>query len=61
METFDYNGHQLIAINHEYPNRKINLPKLSAGTPGSADEVKKLQNIQGVTVMEITETPEGCP
>ncbi|MDP5216424.1 PhoX family phosphatase [Ruegeria sp. 2205SS24-7] len=59
METFGYNGRQLIAINHEYPNRKINLPKLRAGTPGSADEVKKLQNIQGVTVMEITETPEG--
>ncbi|WP_372574449.1 PhoX family protein [Ruegeria jejuensis] len=59
MFTFDHNGHQLIAINHEYPNRKINLPKLRAGNPGSADEVKKLQNIQGVTVMEITETPEG--
>ncbi|MCL6282207.1 PhoX family phosphatase [Ruegeria sp. 2012CJ41-6] len=59
METFDFNGHTLIAINHEYPNRKINLPAAQEGKPANANDVKKFQNIQGVTVMEITETPEG--
>ncbi|WP_108859339.1 PhoX family phosphatase [Ruegeria sp. Alg231-54] len=59
METFSFQGHELIAINHEYPNRKINLPAAQEGVPANADDVLKLQNIQGVTVMEITEGPDG--
>ncbi|WP_170595941.1 PhoX family protein [Ruegeria arenilitoris] len=59
METFSFQGHQLIAINHEYPNRKINLPAAQEGVPANADDVRKLQNLQGVTVMEIAETPDG--
>lgn len=59
METFSFQGHELIAINHEYPNRKINLPAAQDGKPENADDVRKLQNIQGVTVMEITEGPNG--
>ena len=59
METFSFQGHELIAINHEYPNRKINLPAAQDGKPENVDDVRKLQNIQGVTVMEITEGPNG--
>ncbi|MEM7319330.1 MAG: PhoX family phosphatase [Pseudomonadota bacterium] len=59
METFSHQGRQLIAINHEYPNRRINLPASQKGAPVSADDVRKLQNIQGVTVMEIAESDDG--
>ncbi|SEJ94970.1 hypothetical protein SAMN05444007_10993 [Cribrihabitans marinus] len=59
METFSYRGHQLIAINHEYTNRKINLPAGQEGTPASEGDVRKLQNLQGVTVMEVREGEKG--
>ncbi len=59
MESFSVRGHQLIAVNHEHANRKINLPAAQRGTPLGIDDVRKLQNIQGVTVMEIAEGPAG--
>ena len=59
METFVYQGRQLIAINHEYTNRKTNLPAAQEGTPADAGDVRKLQNLQGVTVMEIAEGEDG--
>lgn len=59
METFSFRGHQLIAINHEYMNRKINLPAGQSGTPASADDVLKLQNLQGVAVVEVAEGDDG--
>ncbi len=59
METFSFNGLELIAINHEFPNNDINLPAAQEGAPASAEDVLKLQNIQGVTVMEIKEGPDG--
>ncbi|MDA7426931.1 PhoX family phosphatase [Primorskyibacter aestuariivivens] len=59
METFSYQGHELIAINHEYTNRKINLPAGQDGVPANAGDVLKLQNLQGVTVMEVVEGDNG--
>ncbi|MFV0513910.1 MAG: PhoX family protein [Jhaorihella sp.] len=59
MESFTYQGHELIAINHEYTNRGTNLPAAQDGAPVSADDVRKLQNLQGVAVMEIRETEDG--
>ncbi len=59
MESFTHQGHQLIATNHEYTNRGINLPARQDGTPASADDVRKLQNLQGVGIMEIRETEAG--
>ncbi|WP_181707002.1 PhoX family protein [Chthonobacter rhizosphaerae] len=59
MEAFLVGGRQVIAINHEYVNEKVNLPKNEKGMPTSADDVVKLQNLQGVTVMEIAEGDDG--
>ncbi|WP_138467890.1 PhoX family phosphatase [Poseidonocella sp. HB161398] len=57
METFEADGHVLLAINSEYVNPKINLPAESEGMPKTADEVLMLKNMQGVTVLEIA--PQG--
>lgn len=59
MELFEVDGKQLIAVNSEYVNPKINLPAASEGTPQTADEVKLLKNLQGVTVMEIADQGNG--
>ncbi len=59
METFSFQGRQLIAINHEYANRKINLAAAQEGTPAGPDDVRKLQNLQGVTVMEVAQDDDG--
>lgn len=59
METYVYQGHQLLVVNHEYANRDINLPAEQDGTPANADDVTKLQNLQGVSVLEISETDDG--
>ncbi|MCM2476869.1 PhoX family phosphatase [Rhizobium sp. CG5] len=59
MELFIIGEHQVIAINHEYVNPEINLPHNEKGTPKSADDVKILQNMQGVTVMEVAEGENG--
>ena len=59
METFVFQGRQLICINHEYTNNKINLAAAQEGTPATADDVLKLQQLQGVTVMEIREGDNG--
>ncbi|CUH78534.1 PhoX family protein [Tropicibacter naphthalenivorans] len=59
MELFEVDGKQLIAVNSEYVNPKINLPAASEGVPQTADEVRLLKNLQGVTVMEIAEGENG--
>lgn len=60
MELFNIDGHQVIAVNHEYANPELQLPtNADEGLPASADDVLKLQNVQGVTVMEVAEGPDG--
>jgi secreted PhoX family phosphatase len=59
MELFEVDGKQLIAVNSEYVRPKLNLPAEAEGTPRSADEVKLLKNLQGVTVMEVADTGNG--
>ncbi|MDB2406937.1 PhoX family phosphatase [Jannaschia sp.] len=58
MEAFVVDGRQLIAINHEYVNVSDNLPQ-KGDAPFTADDVTILQNMQGVTVMEIAEGEDG--
>ncbi len=59
MESFVHDGRQLLAINQEYVNTKVNLPRNEGGKVQNADDVRKLQNLQGVTVVEIAEGPGG--
>ncbi len=59
MELFVIGDKQVIAVNSEYVNPKINLPHTEDGTPQTADDVTILQNFQGVTVMEVTEGENG--
>ncbi len=59
MELFEVDGKQLIAVNSEYVNPKINLPAASDGTPQNAEEVQLLKNLQGVTVMEVANAGQG--
>jgi secreted PhoX family phosphatase len=59
MESFMIGTHQIIAVNHEYVNNEVNLPHNEKGMPKNLDEVKILQNMQGVTVMEVAEDADG--
>ena len=59
MEMFTDGDHEIITVNSEYVNPKINLPEASAGMPQNADEVTLLKNMQGVTVMEVTDKGNG--
>ncbi|MFT4962356.1 MAG: secreted PhoX family phosphatase [Paracoccaceae bacterium] len=59
MKLFEVDGKQLIAVNSEYANPKINLPAAADGSPRTAEEVRMLKNIQGVTVMEIADAGGG--
>ena len=60
MELFVIGNKQVIAVNHEYANTEINLPNTHAdGVADSAEDAQLLRNLQGVTVMEVTETDSG--
>lgn len=59
MELFSVGNRQIIAVNHEYVNPKLNLPQNEGGKPTSAEDVLKLQNLQGVTIMEVDQTTNG--
>ncbi len=59
MELFNIGGSEVLVVNHEYVNPDINLPATEDGTPASADDVTKLQNLQGISVMELREGENG--
>ncbi len=59
MELFNIAGREVIVVNHEYANLKVNLPKTPENMPASADDVLMLQHAQGVTVMEVAEGADG--
>jgi uncharacterized protein len=59
MELFDVEGREILVVNSEYTNNDINLPHTADGTPESADDVRILQNLQGVSVIEIAEGDDG--
>ncbi len=59
MELFAADGREVIAVNSEFARLRVNLPSASQGVPRSADDVRLLQNLQGVTVMEIARDTDG--
>lgn len=59
MESFVIGARQVIAVNHEYANRRVNLPRSEDGRPTGLKDVCKLQRLQGVTVMEVAEGEAG--
>jgi secreted PhoX family phosphatase len=59
MELFNVGGREVLVVNSEYVNRATNLAHTEDGAPASADDVLRLQNFQGVTVMEIAEGDDG--
>ena len=59
MELFEIEGHEVIAVNHEYVNPKVNLPANADGETMSAEDVQVLQKLQGVTVMEVARNDSG--
>ena len=59
MELFLIGNRQVIAVNHEYTNNRVNLADAPDGYAMSAEDVKKLQNLQGVSIFEIEEGKAG--
>ena len=59
MELFEIDGHEVIAVNHEYANTKVNLPANPDGEVMTADDVRVLQNLQGVAVFEVARGDAG--
>ncbi|MEM9268390.1 MAG: alkaline phosphatase PhoX, partial [Pseudomonadota bacterium] len=59
MELFHLGGTELLVVNSEYVNTKVNLAAEQEGKVASADDVVRLQNFQGVTVMEVAEGESG--
>jgi secreted PhoX family phosphatase len=59
MELFNIDGREILVVNSEYTNNDINLPHTADGLPASLDDVRILQHMQGVSVMEIAEGENG--
>ena len=59
MELFNVGDAELLVVNSEYVNRTINLAHTEDGMPASAEDVLRLQNFQGVSVMELAEDENG--
>ena len=61
MELFNIGGKEVLVVNSEYTNNEINLgtPDVEDAVATSAEDVLRLQNFQGVTVMELAEGADG--
>ena len=59
MELYNIEGREILVVNSEYTNNRINLPHTADGIPASLDDVRTLQHLQGVSVMEIAESENG--
>ena len=55
MELYNIDGREVIVVNSEYTNRTVNLPHAEEGVPTGLDDVRILQHLQGVSVIEIEE------
>ncbi len=59
MELYNIDGREVIVVNSEYTNRTVNLPHAEEGVPTGLDDVRILQHLQGVSVIEIEEGEAG--
>ena len=68
MELFSIDGNEVLVVNNEYTNNDINLvgsggaavdEEADGVMPASADDVLRLQNFQGVTIMQIEKSGDG--
>ncbi|MEM9228423.1 MAG: PhoX family phosphatase [Pseudomonadota bacterium] len=59
MELFSQGDTELLVVNSEYVNTKVNLPAEQEGAAVSAEDITRLQNFQGVSVIEVTEGDDG--
>lgn len=59
MELFNVGGREVLVVNSEYTNNRINLVGNEDGLPLSGDDVLRLQNFQGVSVIELAENDDG--
>lgn len=59
MEIFNVGSREILVVNNEYVNVKTNLSHTKDGMAVSAEDVLRLQNFQGVSVMEIAEGKDG--
>lgn len=59
MESFVHQGKQLLAINNEYINFASFYANRQDHLPAGEDDILKAQKAVGVTVLEVTQTPEG--
>ena len=55
MALFGVDGRSVLAVNHEYINRRIIYGNRQSKRPENADDVRKGKAAHGVTVMEITQ------
>ncbi len=59
MELFNVDGREILVVNSEYTNRRVNLPHAEEGVPTGLDDVRILQHLQGVNVLEIAQGDGG--
>ncbi len=59
MELFAVDGREILVVNSEYVNPEVNLPHTTDGMPVTMDDVRILQHLQGVSVLEIAEGADG--
>ena len=59
MELYNIDGREILVVNSEYTNRRVNLPHAENGVPTGLDDVRILQHLQGVNILEIAEGENG--
>ena len=59
MQIYHAEGHTLLAVNHEYVNRRFAFPHAPSHEPATADDIAKSKAAHGLSVIEIAEGSDG--
>ncbi|SDE18378.1 PhoX family protein [Limimaricola pyoseonensis] len=59
MHLYEIDGREVIAVNHEYANLNINLPQNDEGRPATIEDIRQVQDSQGVAVFEVKDAGQG--